>query len=326
MKTHTKVLLKLVYYVGVLLISSNQAIAGLSDLPRIQSSDIEYLGAFALPSGTYGDSRFGYSGRGVTPYNDNSSGKRTLFMEGHDWDSGTVGQVEIPSTFSKNSNWSSLPKATVLQNFHDIADGNWSSLGTTSYNAVFGMLPYNGRLIVGATSWYDASCSQNASHGVSSFNLSQTNDFQGFYSINAVANARSLGGYMTTIPSEWRTSFGGPALTGNAALSIIGCISSGPAATVFNPDHLGVQSTVSGTTVVYYPLAHYLQSGGKTTENTFTFGSTVKGIAFPAGSRSVLFIGRQTLASEYCYGPGTDDPNLQAQDRYVELTLVTAGR
>ena len=310
MKTNKKIHIQLISIICVLLCFASPALAESSDLPRIQPGNFEYLGAFALPQGTFGDSRFGYSGRGITPYTVSSSGIKTLFIEGHDWNSGTVGQVKIPAQLSKNSNWSALPVATVLQNFHDIADDRWASLGTTSYNAVFGMLPYNGRLIIGAASWYDGSCSQYASHGVSSFDLSRSDDFQGFYTLSADADARSLGGYMTTIPSEWQALFGGPALTGNAALSIIGCISSGPAATVFDPDHIGVENPVSGTTVVYYPLAHYLQTGGKTTENTFTFGSTVKGIAFPAGSRSVLFIGRQSLASEYCYGPGTDDPSL----------------
>jgi hypothetical protein len=285
----------------------NRSQSQLAYLNIIQKEHLKYLGAFALPKGDFGASRYGYSGRAVTPYNDPNTGKNTLFMEGHDWNSGTVGQIEIPSGLVKSKNWSDLPKATVLQNFYDIADGKWESLGTTSYNSVFGMLPYNGRLIVAATSWFDAGCQQKASHGVSSLDLSKDNDFQGFFSIDAVANPRSLGGYMTTIPAQWQQAFGGPALTGNSALSIISCISSGPAATVFNPDHIGTKNPVPGTTVVYYPLAHYLVSGGVTTENTFTFGSGVKGIAFPENSRSVLFIGTQTMADGYCYGPGTDD-------------------
>ncbi len=280
-----------------------------TDQPLLYSGDVTYLGAFRLPQGTYGASSYNYSGRAVTPYNDPVTGKYTLFMEGHDWDSGTVGQMEIPATFSKNVNWSSLPQASVLQDFRDIADGKWASTGQTYTQAVFGMLPYHGRLIVAATSWYDSGCDQYATHGVSTFNLSSSNDFQGFYSLDADIYPRSLGGYMTTIPNAWQSLFGGPALTGNSALSIIGCISSGPAATVFDPDDLGVQNPVPATNVLHYPLEHYLVTGNAT-DNTFSYGSLVKGIAFPEGFRSVLFIGRQTLASGYCYGPGTDDPNL----------------
>jgi hypothetical protein len=303
---------KLFLLLTTLLLAFNclSAAAQVIELPRVGQQDLEYLGAFSLPSGTYGESRFGFSGKGLAIYRDPASGKDTLFIEGHAWDAGNVAQVQIPDTLSKSETYSELPVATVLQNFFDIADDKWASTGQTSYLGVYGMLAYNGRLIVAATSWYDASCSQRASHGVSTFDLSQTNDFQGFYSFDATANSRSLGGYMTLIPEAWRSLFGGPALTGNSALSIISCISSGPAATVFDPDHVGTQDPIPGSTVVYYPLSNYLKSGGMTEENTFTFGSSVKGIAFPEGSKSVLFFGVQTLADGYCYGPGTNDPNL----------------
>jgi hypothetical protein len=284
-----------------------------SDLPLVKRSDIEYIGSFALPQGDYGESRFGFSGRAVTVYTE-PDGTKTLFMEGHDWNSGTVGQVQIPDELVKSQDWDELPVADVLQDFHEISDGKAATLGTDSYVSIFGMLPYNARLIVAAASWYDAPCQQDASHGVSSLDLSDPDDFSGFKKINAVANARSLGGYMTIIPSEWRASFGGPALTGNSALSIISCISSGPAATVFNPDDVGVTDPIPGTTVVYYTLDNYLIVGNKTDENTWTFGSSVKGIAFPQGTRSVLFFGVQTLADGYCYGPGTDDPELHKVD------------
>lgn len=296
--------------IGLCVLCNTSFGAEVTSLPRIEAKHFEYLGAFALPSGTYGDSRFGYSGRAVTPYQDPVSGKSTLFLEGHSWNPGTVAQVEIPSELVKSDNYAEIPKANVLQNFFDIADGKWDSTGQTAYQAIFGMLPYNNRLIVAATSWYDASCSQTATHGISGFDLSLSNDFQGFYAFDAVADPRSLGGYMTLIPQAWQSYFGGPALTGNAALSIISCISSGPAATVFDPDEIGAQSPVPGSTVVYYPTSNYLVSGGVSTENTFTFGSSVKGIAFPAGSRSVLFMGVQSLADGYCYGPGTNDPDL----------------
>ena len=312
MKKALNISISLVFSIGLLV--GTQSFADPTTLPLIHSGDFAYLGAFALPLGSYGDSRFGYSGEAITPFNDPSTGQHTLFIGGHAWDPGTVAQIEIPSTFVQSADWSALPQAHVLQNFYDIADGRWASLGTTDYVSVYGMLPYNDRLIVGAASWYDASCSQTASHGVSGFDLSLNDDFQGFVTIDAAADPRSIGGYMTTIPGQWQGLLGGPALAGNAAMSIIGCISSGPAATVFDPDQLGARNPIPGTTIVYYPLSHYLVSGGVTTQNTFTFGSTVKGIAFPAGTRSLLFIGRHTMADRYCYGPGTDDPDLHLEE------------
>ena len=277
----------------------------------LKKSDMEYQGAFKMTDDTLGGSRFGYGGRGLAPYRDPDTGKSTLFMEGHAWYPGQVAQLEIPKDFSKSKKYADLPTANVLQNFHDITDGKWATLGTTDYDAIYGMLAYNGRLIIGATSWYDAASKQKTSHGFSSFDLSKKDDFSGFYKLDAVAGPRSLGGYMTPIPSEWQNAFDGPVLTGNAALSIISSISSGPAASVFDPDDLGKKNPVPAKTVVFYPnpTKNYLVSGNST-ENTFTFGSSVKGVAFPSGSKSVIFFGRQSMAEHYCYGEGVNDPAL----------------
>jgi hypothetical protein len=277
---------------------SNPAEQGL-----LYRSDMTYLGAFRLPQGDFGGSRFGYGGHGVAPYHDPLAGKNTLFMEGHAWYPGYVAQVEIPSSLIISSNWDDLPQAGVLQDFYDITDGKSATLADYTY-FIYGLLPYNGRLIVGASEYYDANYSQVNSHGVSGFSLSATNDFQGFYAVNAAANPRSLGGYMTTIPAEWRSSLGGPALTGNCCLSIISASSSGPAASVFDPDQVGTQNPIPATTVLFYPLEHPL-AGVDTQNSLFNLSTHMGGMAFPSGSRSVLFIGRQGVGP-YHYGCGID--------------------
>jgi hypothetical protein len=106
------------------------------------------------------------------------------------------------------------------------------------------------------------------------------------------ANARALGGYMTAIPTEWQALLGGPALTGNCCQSIISVTSSGPSATVFNPDDVAVRNPIPGKTVLFYPLSNPL-GGCSEQNNFFNCATKLGGVAFPAGSRSVLFIGRQ---------------------------------
>ncbi len=280
-----------------------------SKAPLLQKSNMSYLGAFALPE-LNGDLRFGYGGRGITPHKDPQTGKLTLFMEGHAWFPGFVAQVEVPSSFVKSKNWNQLPQAKLLQNFARITDNKGSTLGGNSAgnNFIYGMLSFNGRLIVASANSYDADSSQTASHGASSFNLASQTDFTGYYGFNAEANPRSLGGYMTTIPSEWQSLFGGPALTGNCCLSIIAASSTGPALTVFNPDDVGVKNPIPGKTLLFYPLGHDFMLDNF---NTLS-GGTSKGIAFPAGSSSVLFIGRSSN-KEYCYGPGTNDQSLHGK-------------
>jgi hypothetical protein len=277
--------------------------------PLIQRSNITYLGAFAMGYGT-GTSTLDYGGSGLTVYNDPAVGKTTLYLEGNAQRDGQVAQILPPSTLLKSLNYADLPTGTFLQNFHDVFDGKQATCcsgGIPGNGApVFGMLPYNGRLIVAIAEGYGTD--QIDTHGASGFNLSVTNDFQGFYPINAVANQRAIGGYMTLIPTEWQSLLGGPALTGNCCLSIISATSAGPSATVFNPNDVGVKNPIPGTTVVFYPITNALcgPANCESTQNSvFNLTTRVKGIAFPPGSRSILFFGTQGIGP-YCYGTQTD--------------------
>jgi len=58
------------------------------------------------------------------------------------------------------------------------------------------------------------------------------------------------------------------------------------------------------TTLLYYPLQYTLP------EDLFLLTTRIRGFAFPPGTRSLLFIGRDGDPASYCYGPGTDDPTL----------------
>jgi len=267
----------------------------------LYKANMTYSGAFSLPLGSFGGSSFHWGGHGLTPYHDPVSGKSTLFMEGHAQVPGFVAQVEIPTGFVNSSVWGDLPQATVLQNFYDITDGKSDTLANDTFY-IYGMLAYNGRLIVGASEYYDGDYSQVSSHGVSGFNLTTPNDFQGFYPVGGAANARSKGGYMNTIPYNWQSLLGGPVLTGNCCLPIISANSAGPSVTVFNPDHVGAVNPVPGTTLLFYPLDHPL-APVETTNNLFNLATQMGGMVFPQGSRSVLFIGRQGTGT-YCYGCG----------------------
>lgn len=294
-----------------------------STAPLLARSDFTYVGAFRMPADDpLGASTFNYGGRGLTPHYDAATGKLTLFMQGHSQRDGKVAQIEVPSSFVKSDNWNSLPMAKVLQDFRDVTDGRIGTAGDT-YNGMptYGMLSFNNRLIVGVAQTYGNN--QVASHGVSGLNLSNTSDFKGFYSFKADAPPRALGGPMTPIPPEWRSALGGSALTGNCCLSMIGATSSGPSATVFNPDDVGVVSPIPGKTVLFYPLATPVcgSAGCEATQNNvFNLTSRVVGVGFPGGTRTVFFVGGHGTGP-YCYGtsdecrdpflPGTKGPHAQ---------------
>jgi hypothetical protein len=108
-----------------------------------------------------------------------------------------------------------------------------------------------------------------------------------------------VAGYMTTIPEEWRQAFNGPALTGQCCVSIISRSSAGPAASVFDPNQVGSASPVPATTILAYPLEHPL-APPEGQNNLFNLTTQIMGIAFPPGTRSVLFFGRHGTGP-YCY-------------------------
>jgi hypothetical protein len=203
----------------------------------------------------------------------------------------------------------SIPNATVdfsetaqvLQPLTDVTEGTLSQIDPTDDTGIFlgGNLVYNGRLITSAYTFYDADASQTVSHGVSSnLNLADTNNFDGWYGFEAAANPRSFAGYMGLIPPEWQSALGGPALTGQGGLSILSASSFGPALTVFEPDDVGTQNPLPGTTVTFYP------EGNPLPDAQFNWATNFSGIAFPSGTRSVLVFGRH--GENFCYGTGSD--------------------
>ena len=295
--------------VGAMLVSAlgGSAFAATTTARLIQPADVVYAGAFRMPTGTLGGSTFSYGGRALSFYKDPSTGKRTLFMQGHGYYPGQVAQVEIPATLGTGS-WSGLPTAKVMQNFADVTEGNVNKVDpTNTSNATYvtGLLAYNGRMIVGATNTY--SFSQTTSHGVAgSLTVSQSGDWKGWYSFTADAPARAMG-WMAPIPSEWQAAFGGPALTGQCCVSVISTTSQGPSATVFNPDDVGKTSPIPGKTVLFYPTAHFLRDGS-TQNDVYNLTTRLGGVFFPPNTRSVIFVGGHGTG-KYCYGTAQECGN-----------------
>lgn len=260
--------------------------------PLVLSTDLTYLGAFRVPNADSAGNPLAYGGHALGY----DAAHDALFFGGHDWYQ-QLCEVSIPTTFTLSVT------ATVIQGCQDVIEGRAAQVDNYTVK-LGGTLVYNGRLIVSGYGYYDADGTETTSHFSSGLTLAQTGDVQGPYGFDAVATSRAIGGYMTTIPLEWQPLFGGPALTGQCCISIISNTSAGPAATVFDPDDVGATNPVPGTTVLYYPLSHPLAP--EATQNTwFNLATQIKGVAFPAGTRSVLFFGRQGTGP-YCYGTGSD--------------------
>jgi hypothetical protein len=267
----------------------------------VQQSDLIYLGAFRVPPGTTADANslnYGGISLGFNPAN------TSLFMTGYDPQQYST-EVHIPSLVN-STNIANLLTATLLQPLQDPTEGQLHSINPSDPNPqkVGGHLVYNGKLYVTGYSYYDGAGTQTASHFVRPTNFATHGQVQGPSTVGTQYPG-FVSGYMTLIPLEWQSQFGGPALTGNCCLAIVGEQSSGPAASVFNPSDVGTTDPVAATPVVGYPYAHPLGSGWGTTNPLFNGTTQIRGLVFPSGTRSVLFIGRHGVGT-FCYGPGAD--------------------
>ncbi len=256
-------------------------------LPLVQAGHMRYLGSFpiAASDGSGADQgllTYGGAALSVNPVT------QTLLLSGHDW-YGRLCEVRIPAVLNQ--------AAPVVQRCGDVTDGR---LGQVKADAKLGgSLVWNGRLIVSAYSYYDADGSTRVSHFASGLNFSQAGDALGPFQVGQ-SGGGFVGGYMGVIPNEWRALLGGPALTGQCCLSIISRTSSGPAASVFNPDDVGNVSPVPAVPLLGYPISTPLAPNNSQNE-FFNNATEVTGVAFPSGTRSVLFIGKHGLGP-YCYG------------------------
>ena len=281
----------------VFLLSAILAAEGLAQSapPRIQSANLTYLGSFRVPrpihAGGQANAGFEYGG---TALGFNPS-RTSLFMAGHDWDQ-FVGEISIPAIGAT---------ATLLQGPVDATEGRLGLInpGDPNSKKIGGTLPWGNKLIVSAYSYYDGAGSQVLSHFVRPITLGTTGQIAGPVRVGPLG-AGFYSGYMGRIPAEGHAQLGGPALTGNAALSIIGRTSFGPAAFAFDPDN---PSATGAQPLVYYPQAHQALGPWAGANENFGGSDSIRGIVFPAGTSSVLFFGRH--GATFCYGPGTADPS-----------------
>lgn len=278
--------------------------------PRlVRAQHLTYLGAFAFPNDG-NDYQYGGTSIGFNPVNN------SLFARGHDWYQ-LVGEISIPPPLI-TTDASALPRAISLQNLTDVTEGHLNNVGpggsVITGCKVGGLLAYGDRLIGTSYAYYDAGGSARRSHFTSSLDLAQTGDFAGMYTVGTY-NPGFVAGGMALVPPEWRTSLGGPVLTGLDGVPIVSRTSYGPTTTVFDPAQLGTVEPAPGRLLVGYTYEHStLGTWGNSTEINPQFNQAAgsSGLVFPFGSDSVLFFGSSGIGVPH-YGQGTSDPSLHLQ-------------
>ncbi|MCC6954482.1 MAG: hypothetical protein IT290_10215, partial [Deltaproteobacteria bacterium] len=280
--------------IAVLLSSFVFAVDGIAQSPttrpRVQLGDVFYLGKFTLPFDdgaggalTYSHPVMGMGADGSSLYVGCSSG---------------IARVAIPALGAT---------AAILEPCRRVPDISAVDPGDSNGYNYGGILSWLGKLVVSAYVFYDADVDAAMSH----WSGTSIGGVLGPYSVGTL-NAGFVAGPMTPIPAEWRALLGGPVLTGQCCLSIISRTSSGPSASVFDPAQLGATNPVPSTMLVGYPINHTNSAIGSYAVSgpLYDLASSFGGMAFPEGTRSLLFVERVGTIANRCYGTGTNNPSL----------------
>jgi hypothetical protein len=259
-----------------------------ADLPLLYGGDLRFLGTITLPDDDGQDVTLHYGGHALGMGADGASLYYScVYASG-------VARVSLPDIGGR---------ATLLERCRGVSNLTDLDRNDPNPKALGGVLAWNGRIILSGYAKYDAGRAVTKSHWAGPTIAEATGPFT-----VGDEQAGIVGGYMGIVPDEWRALLGGPALTGQCCISIISRSSYGPTASVFDPDDVGVKRKVPAKMLVGYPDEH--QGLGPYDRPNQYFNSSVQmgGVAFPSGTRSVLFIGRH--GAGYCYGEGTKDPAL----------------
>jgi hypothetical protein len=269
-----------------------------STLPRLSFQDIQYVGGFRLPSTMSNDEDYSFGGRQLA-FNPATN---SLYVGNR---RGRVAEVSIPGLVN-STNPEAMPFASYLQPFADPTEGRLSELGSDGV-AVDGLMVYGNRLYGTAFVYYDANNTQRKSHYSRSLRLNEAS-FQGWSSVWQADKTGFVSGAMTTVPGEWQSLLGGPAITGQCCIPIVTRTSWGPAAFAFNPAQVG-QASVPATPLLYYTGDH--STLGSWDSSNPTYGATISmgGMVIIPGTRTALYFGTNGVGPN-CYGNGTPDPSL----------------
>lgn len=283
---------------AALMLTTGLAAQAQTTQPLVRSENLSYKGSFKLP--TMSGNGLTYGGTAISYNQANDS----LFVVGHVYDQEMV-EVKIPALGGT---------ATLLQPLKDPLAGKLGSIGGSGSRRIGGSLVYKNKLYVTGFVFYDADNAQQTSHFSRSTNLSDT-AVTGPYKVGS-QGAGFYSGYMGTIPVEWQSLFGAPALTGNCCLSIISRTSYGPAVSAFNPE----STSATAQALVYYTQSNQTLGtyGASGVHPVFNGTTRITGVVFPNGTSTVLFFG-MTGMGDYCYGEAAacNDPSNNSKGEHA---------
>jgi hypothetical protein len=293
----------------------------------VQTDDLEYKGAFRLPSEITNGYQWSYGGYGLAFYPDgdlssNDDYPGSLFSTGfnalpNNAEKKKISEVSIPEPVI-STNLADMNRATTLQGFYDVTDGFYDEvLEGQQLNTMRGLTYLeaqpgqdDGKLYWSFWSAYNVAQDNLPSHGYSDLTLSNPNA-QGTWNVEGYHN-KAVAGYLFDIPRDWADTY----LDGKYLATGIsregGTYSRGPVLFSIalndysnaNPPADGALPTIP---LIYYDSEHdtypnYVRN------DIWRGGSWITA----GGKEAVAFVGSKCIA-EVCYGVGTDNPDLHGQ-------------
>jgi hypothetical protein len=280
-----------------------------SDLPRLSSSDIQYVGAFRLPGGMNNGDSFSLGGNQIAF---NPAGP-SLFVGSR---ANRVAEVSIPSPVY-STNPEALPFATFLQPLSDPMEGRLSEIAADGL-ALDGLLVHGNRLYGTVSIYYDANNTQRRSHFSRSLQLNEPS-FKGWSGVWQDNRTGFVSGFMASVPSQWQALLGGPAITGQCCVPIATRTSWGPAAFAFDPARIG-EPVVPAVPLLYYDGAHPTLGPWDASNPNYGASTTMGGVVIIPNTRTVLYFGANGVGPN-CYGNTTNDPALHGTKAADGTTL-----
>jgi hypothetical protein len=219
-----------------------------------------------------------------------------------------------------NADPTAMTRATAVQSYTDFYTPAFADAGNPANGFVLGgMLNDGSDLIMTYYRQYDASndlekCIWRMSRTLNTANFPGGGaDVLWAGDANFSNNtAAFVGEYLSGIPAEYQSVFGGDAFCGSGnAKSIVTNHSFGPTALVFNRADVNVASEpLPATPLLYYPSGHLTLGAYDSTSPLWGANAMASEPCIIPGSRTMLFLGSNGLG-DYCYGPPTADPELE---------------
>ncbi|MDB4224884.1 hypothetical protein N9850_14050 [Granulosicoccus sp.] len=190
----------------------------------ISISDLNYEGAFTVPSETFGDSNMNYSA-GPLEVNGNS-----MFIVGHNHDQ-SIAEFKIPLLVDSLNVSDLNSTGKPVQNFNKFIDR--ATDNDENLNKIVGMELVDDSLVVNLIDYYDAAADNvrttiliNDADSLSTSALS---------AIHLMEGRSRAGGWISRVPEDWQSVLRATHISGNSSgYPIIGRFSVGPSAFAVN--------------------------------------------------------------------------------------------